>query len=114
MKRTPRRALPARPAAEVAGDPSERPGMSLVDLIAALRQIDGLRDVGSTQNPNFHFRSSPFLHFHHSAEGTYADVRFGTGDFEPVWASTSGEREQLLTRVVAHVRRVERTRKTRR
>ncbi|HEX3482075.1 MAG TPA: hypothetical protein VHT91_43975 [Kofleriaceae bacterium] len=69
----------------------------------ALRAIDGLVDVG-LDRPNFQLRSKPFLHFHASDDGgTYADVRFGTGDFEPVWASNPGEREQLLARVIDHV-----------
>jgi hypothetical protein len=87
--------------------------MSHEDLVAALREIDGLRDVGNDR-PNFQFRSRPFLHFHGGADGTYADVRFGSGDFEPVWASTPQERLDLLARVRRHVTRVDRTRKSRR
>ena len=83
------------------------------DLVAALRQIDSLHDVGN-YHPNFHFRSRPFLHFHVGPVGTYADVRFGTGDFEPVPAATPEEREALLARVLKHVARVDRTRKSRR
>jgi hypothetical protein len=74
-------------------------------LVAALRALDGLRDVGS-MHPNFQFRSRPFLHFHHDERGTYADVRFGTGDFEPVRASTPTERMMLLARVSAHVEHI--------
>jgi hypothetical protein len=86
--------------------------MSHDDLVAALRAVDALRDVGSDHHPNFHFRSRPFLHFHSNAEGIYADVRFGSGDFEPVWASTPEERQALLTRVRTHVTRIERNRKS--
>jgi hypothetical protein len=85
--------------------------MSHDNLIVALRAIDGLRDVGKS-HPNFHLRSRPFLHFHANAEGTYADVRFGSGDFEPVWASTPDERQQLLARVQEHVERIARSRKS--
>jgi hypothetical protein len=82
------------------------------DLVDALRNIEGLRDVGGDR-PNFHFRSQPFLHFHVAPDGReYADVRFGAGPFEPVWASTPAERDALLARVRTHVRRVERTRKS--
>jgi hypothetical protein len=97
--------------------PCERPepdddgvGMSHEDLVAALRRVDGLVDV-STSPPVFHFRSRPFLHFHHGPEGTYADVRFDRGGFEPVWASTPQQRLELLGRVCDHVDRVARTRK---
>ena len=86
--------------------------MSHGELVAALRHVDGLRDVGSADNPNFHFRSKPFLHFHVVAEGTHADVRFGSGDFEPVWVSTPAEREELLERVEKHVQRIARERKS--
>jgi hypothetical protein len=81
-------------------------------LIDALRDIDGLVDVtgGSGDRPNFHLRHKPFIHFHTGpdGDGTYADVKFGGGplaDFEPVWASTPAEREDLLGRVRRHVRR---------
>ena len=80
-------------------------------LVAALRDIHALSDVGSEHNPNFHFRGRPFLHFHTSDHGTVADVRFGLGDFEEVDASTPAQREALLDRVARHVRRIERGRK---
>ena len=86
--------------------------MSHDDLVAALRAIDGLHDVGSGGRPNFHFRSRPFMHFHVAAEGTYADVRFGGGGFEPVWASTPAERAELLARVQDHVMRIAGNRKS--
>jgi hypothetical protein len=104
--RAPRAPLPARQEREQ----DDGPGMSHDDLVAALRAIEGLVDVGQDP-PNFHFRSRPFLHFHDHAEGTYADVRFGQGDFEPVWASTPQERQQLLARVCDHVERLDRARK---
>lgn len=75
--------------------------MTFDDLVASLRQIEGLRDTGK-RHPNFHFRSKPFLHFHDGPGGTHADVRFGA-DFEPVAASTPAQREALLERVRAHV-----------
>jgi hypothetical protein len=85
--------------------------MTHEQLVDALRAIDGLVDVG-IDPPNFHFRSQPFLHFHRSDDGgTYADVRFGGGDFEPVWASNPGEREQLLARVIDHVEGLAQARK---
>jgi hypothetical protein len=106
-KRTRRAALPERTdAAPLA----TQEGMTHEGLVAALRGIDGLRDVG-TVHPNFRFRSRPFLHFHHNERGTYADVRFGSGDFEPVWVSTPAERLALLARVSEHVERITQARK---
>jgi len=84
--------------------------MSHQDLVDALRAIDGLVDAGGDP-PNFQFRSRPFLHFHTTEDGTYADVRFGTGDFEPVWASTPQQRLELLAMVADHVERVGRSTK---
>jgi hypothetical protein len=85
--------------------------MSHDDLVQALRAIDGLRDVGRSQ-PNLHFRSQPFLHFHIDSRGIFADVRLGTGGFEPVPCATSTQRAELLARVYDHVEHVQRTRKT--
>jgi hypothetical protein len=89
--------------------------MSHADLVDALRAMDGLVDVtgGADDRPNFHLRHAPFLHFHTDpgGGGLYADVRFGGGkaaDFEPVWASTPTDREELLRRVRKHVRRATR------
>jgi hypothetical protein len=92
------------------GIPSEGDGLSYQDLVAALRKVEGLRDVGK-QYPNFHFRGRPFLHFHEGERGLYADIRLGTRDFQPVWASTPTERANLLDRVQRHVAKTERTRK---
>jgi hypothetical protein len=85
--------------------------MTHLQLVEALRSIDDLVDVtkGNDDRPNFHFRHKPFLHFHSDPEAgdMYADVKFGGGpaaDFEPVWASTPSEREDLLRRVRKHVR----------
>jgi hypothetical protein len=107
--REPRAPLPKRGEEQ----PGDGEGLDHDDLVAALRAIDGLVDVGQAPT-NFHFRSRPFLHFHVHAEGTYADVRFGGGDFEPVWASTPQERQELLARVCDHVERVDRSRKSNR
>jgi len=86
--------------------------MTYLELIEALRAIDGLVDVtgGHGDRPNFHLRHKPFLHFHIDQDGggLYADARLGGGppaDFEPIWASTPGEREDLLRRVRRHARR---------
>ena len=108
-----RRPRPRTPLGDREDGPPEAPGgMSHVELVAALRATDGLRDVtgGSDDRPNFHLRHKPFLHFHTDpvSGGTYADVKLGGGpsaDFEPVWASTPSEREDLLRRVRKHVRR---------
>jgi len=81
------------------------------DLVGALRAIDGLIDV-SQDPPNFHFRSEPFLHFHEGDEGTYADVRLGSGGFEPIPASTAEERLSLLATVADQVERIEGPRKS--
>jgi hypothetical protein len=105
--REPRLPLPARETWE-ADDDSK---MSHEELVDALRAVDGLVDVGRDP-PNFWFRSRAFLHFHENPEGTYADVRFGHGDFEPVWASTPHERLELLARVCDHLERLERSRKS--
>jgi hypothetical protein len=107
--RTPRKPLRQR-GSEPAG--SELAGMSHDQLVAALREVEGLRDVGDDDHPNLRFRGRPFLHFHDRDGRTYADVRFGGGDFEPVWASTPQERAELLARVRRHVTRVGRTRKS--
>ena len=107
-RRRPRPPLPGRQTAEVDGEG----GMTQAQLVEALRATDGLVDVtgGSGDRPNFHLRHKPFLHFHTdpASGGLYADVRLGgpASDFEPVWASTPAEREDLLRRVRKHVRRV--------
>jgi hypothetical protein len=80
---------------------SGRPLESHDALIAALREIDGLRDKGKV-HPAFHFRSRAFLHFHVGPDGRYADVRFGD-EWEPVPAATPEERAVLLDRVRRHV-----------
>jgi len=104
----PRPPLPERqtPAVDREG------GMTHAQLVEALRATDGLVDVtgGSGDRPSFHLRRKPFLHFHTdpASGGLYADVKLGGGpasDFEPVWASTPAEREDLLRRVRKHVRR---------
>ena len=89
--------------------------MTHVQLGEALRATGGLVDVtgGSGDRPNFHLRHRPFLHFHVDPHGggLCADVRFGGGpaaDFEPIWASTPAEREDLLRRVRKHTRRAAR------
>ena len=103
---TPRAPLPPHSAAN---EPNTI-GMTHDELVAALRSCDALDDVGVAP-PSFHFRSKPFLHFHTREGETYADVRFGIGDFEPVWASTPLERLELLGRVLDHVERLDRSRK---
>jgi hypothetical protein len=114
-----RRPRPGKRAQGVSGslnDVSDRGGHPVVshdDLVAALRNVEGLQDVGN-YHPSFHFRSEPFLHFHVDGDGTYADVRLGTHDFRPMPASTPEERQELLARVQRHVTRVNRTRKSRR
>lgn len=112
-----RRPGPGKQARGVSGRPiddrSDRSVESHDDLVAALRQIEGLHDVGN-YHPSFQFRSEPFLHFHIDADGIYADVRLGTRDFQPIPASTPQERQELLGRVQRHVTRVNRTRKSRR
>jgi hypothetical protein len=86
--------------------------MTHAQLVEELRAIDGLIDVTGSRGdrPNFHLRNKPYLHFHESPEREiYADMKVGGGpraDFEPVWASTPAEREELLRRVRKHVRRV--------
>jgi hypothetical protein len=100
--RAPRAELPFR----VGAVSDDRVGMTHQQLLDALRSVDGLIDVGRDP-PNFHFRSRPFLHFHMRGERMYADVRFGNGDFEPIWASTPLEREELLARVSDHVERLQ-------
>jgi hypothetical protein len=103
------RSIPEEPGAARLG--AVRPeGMSHDDLVEALRAIRDLVDVGQDR-PNFQFRSRPFLHFHVDAEGIYADVRFGRGDFEPVPASTPQERQELFARVCDHVERLDRARR---
>ena len=107
--RRPRPSLSTRQLGHIEDGSTE---MSHEGLVAALRAVDGLVDVGRDP-PNFHFRGRPFLHFHRSEEGTYADVRLG-GDFEPVWASSPQERQMLLALVWEHVESIEVRRKERR
>ena len=102
---------PRKPVAPPAGGDGGDVGLSFEELVAALREVEGLRDVG-TGNPVFHFRSKPFLHFHDGRQGLYADVKLGTGDFEPVRAGTPAERAALLRRVERHVEKLERARKS--
>jgi hypothetical protein len=110
--RVPRAPLPAHERQRTGHDETDAElGMSHEDLVEALRTIDGLQDVGNL-HPNFQFRSRPFLHFHVDERGIYADVRFGNGDFEPVWAATPAQRAELLARVCDHVERITRSRKT--
>ena len=116
MKRRPRPGKHAQGLSGSAIDASNRsdhPVVSHDDLVAALRSIEGLHDVGN-YHPSFHFRSGPFLHFHVDTDGIYADVRLGTHEFQPIPASTPEERQRLLARVQRHVMRVNRTRKSRR
>ena len=87
------------------------PGLTYDGLVAELRRIDGLIEEPGG-HASFQFRSRPFLHFHHG--GAVADVRIGTGDFVPLWASTPAERAELLDLVYSHVTRIQRTRKARR
>jgi hypothetical protein len=105
----PRPPLPERPAVEDHG------GMTHAELVEELRAIDGLVDVtrGHSDRPNFHLRHKPLLHFHTDRDSGAldADVKFGGGpsaDFEPVWASTSAERKDLLRRIRTHARRISR------
>jgi hypothetical protein len=106
----PRPPLPERHIAE-----TDEGGMTHSQLVDALRSIDGLVDMTGSHDdrPNFHLRHKPFLHFHSDVDGggMYADVKIGggpTADFEPVWASTPAEREELLRRVRKQVRRASR------
>jgi hypothetical protein len=107
--RVPRAKLPLRSDA----GPADDIGITHDQLLDALRAVDGLVDLGGDP-PNFHFRSRPFLHFHFTDQGMYADVRFDRGDFEPVWVATHRERQELLARVTEHVERLQASRKTRR
>jgi hypothetical protein len=112
--RQPRAPLPPRSDPLSADEPAhDADGMTHEQLVAALRSVGGLVDVGR-EHPNFQFRGKSFLHFHSADAGTYADVRFGSGDFEPMWAASPRERLELLARVLDHVERVKRPRKDRR
>jgi hypothetical protein len=101
--------LPSRASPPV----DDGPGLTHDELVVALRRLEGIVDV-SGDPPNLDLRGRPFLHFHQAPEGTYADVRFGRGDFEPVWAGTPKERLELLARVADHVEQVARPRRQRR
>lgn len=107
-----REARPPLPA-RVETQGGDAPGMTHEQLVDALRAVDGLVDVGRDP-PNFHFRSRPFLHFHTLDEGTYADVKFGSGDFESIWITTALERASLFARVCEHVESLQHTKKVRR
>ena len=101
-----------RPPLHVRRALDDEAGTSHAQLVEALCAIDGLVDVtgGVSDRPNFHLRRKPFLHFHTDPTSgeLYADVKLGGGsaaDFQPVWASTPAERDDLLRRVRKHVRR---------
>jgi hypothetical protein len=85
--------------------------MTHAQLVEELREIEGLVDLtgGRSDRPNFHLLDKPLLHFHVDPDdgGLYADVKLGwpAADFEPVWASTAAEREDLLRRIRQRVRR---------
>ena len=102
----------ARPPLPSHAHDDNNDGITHAQLVEALRAIDGLIDVTGSRGdrPNFHLRNKPYLHFHGTSEGEiYADMKVGGGpraDFEPVWASTPAERQELLRRVRKHVRRV--------
>jgi hypothetical protein len=108
-EREPRPPLPPRNAGNALEDEG---GMTHEQLVGALRAVDGLVDMGGDP-PNFYFGARPFLHFHVNEEGVYADVRFGA-DFEPVWAASPRERQELLARVWEHVETCQRSRKSKR
>jgi len=110
-----RRPRPRPPLPERERIDTGRAGMTHAQLVDALRAIDGLVDVAGRggDRPNFHLRHKPFLHFHADPDGggVYADVKLRGGpaaDFEPVWASTPAEREELLRGVRTNVRRAAR------
>src|SRR5258708_21441941 len=103
----PRPPLPERVAEEI----EDEEGMTHVELIEALRAVDGVVDVtgGHGARPNFHLRHKPFLHFHTDPNGggRYADVKLGrpAADFERLGASTPADAETLLPRAPHHRRR---------
>ncbi len=102
--RTPRNRLGDNRGRDVSGD------LSHDELLECLKAIDGL-EVGRGAQISFVFRSKPFLHFHDHDGLIHADVKFGSGDFEAVPASTPAERRALLDRVELHVRKIHRARK---
>ena len=71
-------------------------------VLADLRRVDGL--VEKTRGV-FHRGSRAFLHFHEDPTGLYADVRLDGAEFERMRVSTKAERQRLLTRVRAAMRR---------
>ena len=74
----------------------------VADLIAELRQVDGLALKGKTQTA-FYRRSKPFLHFHWKDEEIVADVRYEGTDFTRVPVNTAAERRRLVRDVRAHL-----------
>lgn len=93
-------------------DDDDAEDFSHKDLIERLSSIDGL-EIGHGAHVNFAFRSRPFLHFHEHDGRVHADVKFGSGDFEAIPASTSSQRRALLDRVEKHVTKIHRARKGR-
>lgn len=69
----------------------------LDDLIAAIRELDGLKEKGRGV---FYRGSRAFLHFHEDPDGLFADVRF-SADFERSRVSTATERAAFLRKVRA-------------
>jgi hypothetical protein len=72
----------------------------LEPLLAALRQIEGLREKS---NGIFYRGSTAFLHFHEDPAGLFADVRLAD-DFERLAVTTKKEQQQLLTLVRRSIR----------
>ena len=71
-------------------------------VLADLRRVDGL--VEKTRGV-FYRGSRAFLHFHEDPTGLYADVRLDGAEFERMRVSTKAERQRLLSRVRAAMRR---------
>jgi hypothetical protein len=68
----------------------------LEDLLAGLREIDGLAEK---KRGIFYRGSRAFLHFHEDPAGFFADVRLDGVSFERLPVNSARERRALLARI---------------
>jgi hypothetical protein len=68
----------------------------LEDLLASLRELDGLREK---KRGVFYRKSNAFLHFHEDPAGLFADVRLDGVSFDRYGVSSKKDQRELLARI---------------